>query len=55
MLDNNSASRCDHCRIPESKDLKSSRQDHELQHKNLERVEIRFSNAAIQKYVVSES
>ena len=29
----------------ESKDLKSSRQDHELQHKNLERVEIRFSNA----------
>ena len=46
MLDNNSwPSGCDHCRIPESKDLKSSRQDHELQHKNLERVEIRFSNA----------
>ena len=40
MLDNNSwPSGCDHCRIPESKDLKSSRQDHELQHKNLERVE----------------
>ena len=46
ILDNNSwPSGCDHCRIPESKDLKSSRQDHELQHKNLERVEIRFSNA----------
>ena len=46
ILDNNSwPSGCDHCRIPESNDLKSSRQDHELEHKNLERVEIRFSNA----------
>ena len=46
LLDNNSwPSGCDHCRIPESNNLKSSRQDHKLNHKNLERVEIRFSNA----------
>ena len=46
ILDNdNWPSGCDHCRIPELKKLKSSRHDHPITHNNLERVEIRFSNA----------
>ena len=46
LLDNNSwPSGCNHCRIPESNNLTSTRHEYELEHKNLERVEIRFSNA----------
>ena len=36
---------CNHCRIPESRSLTSSRHDHPIEHKDLERIEIRFSNA----------
>ena len=46
LLDNNNwPSGCNHCRIPELNNLNSTRQEYELEHKNLERVEIRFSNA----------
>ena len=46
ILDNGKwPSGCDHCRIPESKKLISSRHDHPIEHNDLERVEIRFSNA----------
>ena len=46
LLDNdNWPSGCDHCRIPESTNLISHRQDRPVEHKNLERVELRFSNA----------
>ncbi len=46
ILDNNNwPSGCDHCRIPESNNLKSTRLEYTIEHSDLERVEIRFSNA----------